>query len=123
MPRGHSRDLRERLLRAEASGVPAVEIRRGTGSRPNSIGRWQRKQAGGESLEPGRAPGRRRSITPDEEPVLRTQVAAHPDATLAAHGAEWVATGHPAVSLATMSRAFSRLGLPLKKEPDCHGAR
>lgn len=115
MPRGYSRDLRERLLRAEASGVPAAEIKRMTGVSPNSIGRWKRKQAAGESLEPGRAPGRRRRITPDEEPALRAQVAAHPDATLAEHGALWTADGHASVRLATMSRALARLGLPLTK--------
>ena len=115
MARGYSRDLRERLLQAEASGVPAVEIQRTMGVSPRSIRRWKRTHADGASLEPRCSPGRHRRITAEQEPELRAQVLAHPDATLAEHGVQWASTGHAAVSEATMSRALTRLGLPLKK--------
>lgn len=115
MPRGYSRDLRERLLQAMASGLSAVEIARTTGVSTSSLGRWKHKQAAGASLEPGTSPGGPRKIPVVDEPPLRAQVAARPDATLAEHCAQWAAAGHAVVSEATMSRTLARLGLPLKK--------
>ena len=84
---------------------------------PSSVHRWKRKVAAGASLEPGHSPGGPRKIGPEAEDALRAQVAAHPDATLAEHCAQWAADGHARVSPATMSRALARLGLPLKKRP------
>lgn len=115
MARGYSRDLRERLLQAVASGLSVVEVARITGVSESTIGRYRRKAAAGEPLEPGVSPGGPRKITSEEENALRAQVAAHPDATLAEHCAHWTAAGHAVVSCATMSRALVRLGLPLKK--------
>jgi transposase len=117
MARGDSRDLRERLLQAVASGLSVGEVAQRTGVSPSSLRRWKRKQAAGESLEPGTSPGGPRKIGPDEEAALRAQVAAAPDATLAEQCVQWTAAGHALVSLATMSRALSRLGLRLKKSP------
>lgn len=115
MPRGYSRDLRERLLQAVASGRSVVEIARTMDVSESSLRRWKRRAAAGRSLEPGRSPGGPRKIGPDAEDALRAQVAAHPDATLAEHAAMWAAAGHAEVSRATMCRALKRLGLPLKK--------
>jgi transposase len=115
MPRGYSRDLRERLLTMVASGLSVVEIAHRTQISPSSLQRWKRKVAAGEPLDPGVSPGGPRKIGPAAEPALRAQVAAHPDATLAEHCALWATAGHASVSCATMSRALHRLGLPLKK--------
>ncbi len=115
MARGYSRDLRERLLQAVASGLSVVEVARITGVSESTIGRYKRKATMGASLEPGASPGGPRKITGDEEGDLRTQVATHPDATLAEHCAHWTGAGHALVSRATMSRTLHRLGLPLKK--------
>lgn len=117
MARGYSRDLRERLLQALASGVSAAEIARTTGVRPSSLRRGKAKQAAGASLDPGTSPGGPRKIPVEDEPALRAQVAATPDATLAEHCRQWTAAGHVPVSLSTMGRALTRLGLPLKKSP------
>jgi transposase len=117
MPRGYSRDLRERLLQAVASGLSVVEVARITGVSESTIGRYRRKAAAGISLTPGTSPGGPRKIGPDQEAALRAQVAATPDATLAEHCAAWIAAGHAAVSIATMSRALTRIGLPRKKRP------
>lgn len=114
MPRGYSRDLRERLLQAEASGLSIAEITRATGVSPKSIRRWKQTQAAGESLEPGHPPGPQHTITPEQEPVLRALVAAHPDATLAEHCAVWAQT-QTEVSVSTMSRTLGRLGITRKK--------
>ena len=115
MARGYSRDLRERLLQAWASGLSAAEIDRTTGVSPSSLRRWKQKQTAGASLDPGASPGGPRKITADDEPALRAQVAATPDATLAEHCTQWMAGGHIPVSISTMDRALDRLGLPLKK--------
>jgi transposase len=117
MSRAYSRDLRERLLQAVASGLSVVEVARITGVSVSTIGRYKRKAAVGASLDPGRSPGGPRKIGPDDEPELRAQVAASPDATLAEHCAQWEASGHDAVSVTTMSRSLARLGLPLKTRP------
>ena len=115
MARGYSRDLRERLVQAVASGLSVVEVARTMDVSPSSVHRYKRTVAAGASLEPGRSPGGPRKIGPEVEEALRAQVAAAPDATLAEHCAQWTAAGHDAVSRATMSRALHRLGLPLKK--------
>jgi transposase len=121
MPRGYSRDLRERLLQAVASGVSMVEIERTTDVSARSISRWKHKHQAHESLEPGIPSGRPRKIAPEDEELLRVQVMATPDATLAEHCAEWATSGHATVSPSTMCRMLARLQLPLKKDPDCHG--
>ena len=117
MPRGYSRDLRERFLQAVASGLSVREVATHTGVSAKSIRRWLAKDAAGQSLDPGRAPGRPRVITPGLEDALREQVRATPDATLAEQCAQWAAAGHAPVSTATMSRQLARQGLPLKKRP------
>lgn len=105
MARGYSRDLRERLLQAVASGLAVGEVARITGVSESTIRRYRRKAAAGESLDPGTSPGGPRKITATEA------------ATLAEHCERWTAAGHATVSVATMSRALARLGLPLKKRP------
>jgi transposase len=117
MARGYSRDLRERLLQAVASGLSVAEIARTMDVSASSVHRWKRKAAAGASLDPGTSPGGPRKIGLADEDVLRAQVVAAPDATLAEHCAQWAATGRAVVSRATMSRALYRLGLPLKKRP------
>lgn len=115
MPRGYSRDLRERLLQAEASGRSVVEIAAMTGVSESSLYRWKRTVATGASLTPGRSPGGPRKIGSGDEAALRAQVAATPDATLAEHCAAWAASDHGVVSPATMSRSLARLGLSRKQ--------
>ncbi len=118
MPRGYSRDLRERLLQARAAGLSAAEIERTMGVSPSSLSRWTRTKAAGRALDPGRAPGRSRRIAPSQDDQLRAQVAAYPDATLAEHCDRWAkTTGTAPVSRATMCRALRRLGLALTKSP------
>ena len=115
MPRAYSLDLRERLLRALASGLSAVEIEQHTGVDATTLRRWRQRQERGDSLVPRHAPGRVPLIGPEEYDTLRAQVAAHPDATLAEHCARWAAEQGQPVSVPTMCRVLRRLGLPLKK--------
>lgn len=104
-------------MQAVTSGLSVVEVARTMGVSPSSVHRYRRRVAAGASLEPGTSPGGPRKIGPADEAALRAQVAASPDATLAEHCATWTAAGHVPVSVATMSRALTRLGLALKKRP------
>ncbi len=115
MPRPYSLDLRERLFRARDAGLSAAEVERTLGVSQRTQRRWAQRLAAGAALAPTPLPGRVRTITETDEVDLRAQVAAHPDATLAMHCAEWAAAGKAAVSPATMSRTLARLKLPLKK--------
>ncbi len=117
MPRAYSVDLRERSLRALASGMPAVEVARLFDVSVSSLARGRQQQRASGDLRPGRSPGRPRAIPPTQEPVLHAQVAAHPDATLAEHCAQWAATQGVVLSPSTMGRTLQRVGLPLKKSP------
>ncbi len=108
-------DFRDRLLRALDAGLARAEATRTFGVPDRTIRRWQQRRRETGSVAPTPRRGRHRHIGPDGEAALRAQVRAHPDATLAEHGAQWATAQGVAVSTATMSRALSRLGLPLKK--------
>jgi transposase len=115
MPRASSLDLRERLLRALASGLSAAEIEQHTGVDATTIRRWRQRQERGDSLVPRHAPGRVPLIRADQWDALRAQVAAHPDATLAEHGAPWATEQGVTVSRPTMCRWLRHLQVSLKK--------
>ena len=115
MPRAYSVDLRERSLRALASGMPAAEVVHLFDVSASSLSRWQRQQRTRGDLTPGQSTGRPRAIPAAQDTALRAQVAAQPDATLAEHCVQWATTHGVHVSLATMGRALNRCGLPLKK--------
>jgi transposase len=110
-------DFRDRLLRALDAGLARAEATRTFGVPERTIRRWQQRRRETGQVAPTPRLGRRRRIGAESEPRLRTQVRAHPDATLAEHCARWAAEQGVAVSVATMSRALRRLGLPLKKSP------
>jgi transposase len=109
--------FRDRLLRALDAGLSRAEATRTFGVTDRTIRRWQQRRRETGGVAPTPRVGRRRRIGPAAEARLRAQVAAHPDATLAEHCADWASAQGATVSLATMSRALARLGLPLKKSP------
>jgi transposase len=110
-------DFRDRLLRAIDAGLARAEAARTFGVSERTIRRWRQRWRQTGTVAPTPRRGRRRLLGPETEPLLRGQVAAHPDATVAEHCAQWAADHRVAVSGATMSRALQRLGLPRKKSP------
>jgi transposase len=108
-------DFRDRLLRALDAGLARAEATRTFGVTDRTIRRWRQRHCETGSMAPMPRPGRRRQIGAQAEAALREQVRQSPDATLAEHCARWAATQGVTVSVATMSRALQRLGLPLKK--------
>lgn len=113
--RAYSTDLRERIVRAVASGQPQREAARRFGVASSTVKRYLQQQARTGSLARRPIPGGPRKIGREQEAVLQAQVAAQPTATLAEHGATWERAQGVRVSLATMSRAIHRLGFTRKK--------
>src|SRR4051794_17035364 len=117
MPRAYSVDVRERLLGAEAAGLPAAEIARTLGGHPRTLERWRTQLATTGSLAAKRPPGRPPKIPVTDHADLVTDVLAHADATLDAHRERWKTSHQVEVSRATLSRLLRMLDLPLKKRP------
>jgi transposase len=113
--RAYSTDLRERIVRAVASGRPQREAARTFGVGINTVKRYLVRQQETGSLERRPIPGGVRRIGKDQEVILLARLEAAPDATLAEHCAWWVAHQGQAVSVATMCRALHRLGWTHKK--------
>jgi transposase len=113
----YSADLRERLLGAIDAGLPQAEAARLFGVCPSTITRWRRRLRRTGTVAASPRPGRTPRIGPAQAATLQAQVAASPDATLAAHCAQWAAEHCVQVSVATMSRVIRRLDITLKKSP------
>ena len=110
-------ELRTRIVRAVEGGRPRGAAARLFAVSPRTIARYVAQRRQGHDLTPGRSPGRPATIGPDQAGALRAQVAAHPDATLAAHCAAWERAQGGRVSVATMSRAIRALAITVKKSP------
>jgi transposase len=116
-------DLRERAVAAVHAGQRRAEVVRAYGIDPRTLERWVGRSHRGESLADRPRAGRPPKIMPSAYGALRAQVAAHPDATLAAQCAIWAREQGVQVSPSTLSRLLATLGLPLKKNADRAGAR
>jgi transposase len=110
-------DFRDRLVRAIDAGLAEAEAARAFGVHPDTIARWRARREQTGSPAPAARPGRAPAIGPAAYDRLRAQVAARPDATLAAHCDRWEQERGVRVSTATMCRLLAKLGLPLKKRP------
>ena len=113
--RAYSPDLRERIVRTVASGQPQPVVARTFGVGVATVRRYVTQQRTTGSLAPKRHPGPAFQIGAADQPALRTQVQATPDATLAEHCVAWEQSQRVRVSLSTMSRALRRLGWSRKK--------
>jgi transposase len=102
-------------VQAVAAGQPQTVAARTFGVGVATVRRYVTQQRTTGTLTPKRHPGPARRIGPTEQPALRAQVEAAPDATLAEHCAAWEQTHGVRVSPPTMCRALRRLGWPLKK--------
>ena len=87
----YPRQLREEVLRVVASGVPEATAARIVGVSRLTVYRWvAAARRAGEPAPPPRR-GKQPVITKAEEPALRAQFEAMPEATLAQHCARWAA--------------------------------
>ena len=113
--RAYSTDLKERLVRAVAEGLPMREAARRFGVAVTTVKRAvvQEREIG--SLERKPIPGGPRRIGPEQEAALGTRLEAAPDATVLEHCAWWAEHSGQQLSEATMWRAMRRLGWTQKK--------
>src|SRR3712207_665875 len=113
----YSKDLRLRVLAAVDGGMPRKEVARVFGVSEPTIRRYLRlrRETGDVEAKPVPGPPARKGAA--LEAALPAQAKANPDLTLEEHCELFEETQGVRVSSATMSRAFARLGLPLKKVP------
>jgi transposase len=113
--RAYSTDLKERLVRAVADGLPMREAARRFGVAVTTVKRAVVHQRATGSLARKPIAGRPRAINGEHEAILRTRLEAAPDATLQEHCAWWAEHQGQLLSEATMWRAIRRLGWTHKK--------
>jgi transposase len=116
-------DLRERAVAAVLGGQRRAEVVRAYGIDRRTLERWLAKHRRGAALADRPRGGRPPKIARGTYTALQAQVAAHPDATLAAHCEHWQREHGVRVSPTTMGRLLAKLDLPLKKNGDRRGAR
>jgi len=113
--KAYSLDLRQKIMQALERGQRPSQVATAFGVGVSTVKRYRQQVRQTGSLAPTPIPGDTPSITPDQHPLLRAQVARQPDATLAEHCATWAAEQGVTVSRSTMCRMLAKLGLPLKK--------
>jgi transposase len=113
--RAYSTDLKERLVRAVADGLPMREAARRFDVAVTTVKRAvvQVRETGSLARKP--IPGRPREISREQEALLRTRLEAAPDATVLEHCAWWAEQYDQQLSAATMWRAMRRVGWTHKK--------
>lgn len=118
MKRPHaSDDVRERALAAIDEGRPVADVAAFFQNDPSTVRRWIRQRAATGSHRARPRSGRPALIPPPSQGDLVAQVAAHPDATLAAHCDLWQTNHGIVVSVSTMGRSLRGLGITRKKRP------
>ena len=113
----YSKDLRLRVLAAVDRGMPKKEVARVFGVSEPTIRRYLRLRRQTGDVEPRPLPGPPAPKREALEQRLPAQARSNPELTLAEHCELFEDIHGVKVSTATMSRAFEKLGLPLKKSP------
>jgi transposase len=112
----YSKDLRLKVLEAVDRGMPRREVAQIFGVSVPTIKRWlKRRRETGEvaATKPNPGPPARKGVALEQ--ALPSQLRTNPDFTLEEHQQLFEETYGISVSTASISRAFERLGLPLKK--------
>jgi len=111
----YSKDLRLKVLEAVDRGMPRREVAEVFGVSLPTIKRWlkRRRETGEVTAKPNPGPPARKGAALEE--ALPSQLQANPDFTLEEHQQLFEESYSMSVSTASISRAFERLGLPLKK--------
>jgi transposase len=116
----YSKDLRLKVLAAVDRSMPRKEVAQVFGVSEPTIRRYLRLRRQTGDVEPKPVPGPPARKREALERRLPAQVRLNPDLTLAEHCELFEDESGMEVSTATMSRAFERLELPLKKSPSRH---
>lgn len=113
--KAYSLDLRERIVRAVARGMPHTVAASTFGVGRATVERYVRLQRETGTLAPRPIPGRPPTIPPSQAALLGAQVAAAPDATLGEHCATWARARGARLSPSAMQRTLARLRVTRKK--------
>ena len=114
----YSKDLRMKVLGAVERGVPRREVAELLGISVSTISRYVKLRASGREIAPRPSPGRKAKIlaNPAHGRALWRQLEEDDAATLEEHSEMFEKERGVRVSVATMSRAVSKLGWTFKKD-------
>src|SRR5215216_5041953 len=121
--KAYSEDLRRKIVDAIGRGMPKAEAARTFGIGISTVKRYVTKARRGESLEPGKAPGKRPKMDERVRKLLEADLEERPFATLKERCNYVRAVSGVSVSRSTMCRAIARIGPTHKKGAKRHGAR
>src|SRR5215208_1106069 len=109
------KDLRLKVLEALDRGMPRREVAQIFGVSMPTIKRWlkRRRETGEVAPKPSPGPPARKGVVLEQ--ALPFQLQANPDFTLEEHRELFEETYGISVSASSISWAFERLGMPLKK--------
>jgi transposase len=111
----YSEDLRRKIVGAIERGMPKAQAARTFGVGVSTVKRYAAKAQRGESLEPGKAPGKRPKMDEKVSKLLEEDLKERPFVTLRERCDYVEAISGVSVSRSTMCRAIARLGKTRKK--------
>jgi transposase len=113
--KAYSKDLRRKIVDAIERGMPKAQAARTFAVGISTVKRYATKAQRGESLEPGKAPGKPPKIDQRVEKLLEADLEERPFATLRERCEYVEAISGVSVSRSTMCRAIARIGSTRKK--------
>jgi transposase len=113
--RAYSEDLRRKIVDAIGRGMPKAEAARTFGVGISTVKRYATKARRGESLQPGKAPGKRPKMDERVSKLLEADLEERPFATLKERCDYVSAVSGVSVSRSTMCRTIARIGPTRKK--------
>ena len=113
--KAYSKDLRRKIVDAIERGMPKAEAARIFGVGISTVKRYATKAQRGESLQPGKAPGKWPKMDEKVSKLLEEDLRERPFVTLRERCEYVEAISGVSVSRSTMCRAIARLGKTRKK--------
>ena len=116
--KAYSEDLRRKIVDAIERGMPKAQAARTFGVGISTVKRYATKARRGESLQPGKAPGKPPKMGRPVGKLLEEDLKERPFATLQERCEYVRAVSGVSVSRSTMCRAIARIGKTRKKGGD-----
>ena len=113
--KAYSEDLRRKIVDAIERGMPKAQAARTFGVGISTVKRYASKARRGESLEPGKAPGKRPKMDEKVGKLLEEDLHERPFVTLRQRCDYIEAISGVSVSRSTVCRAIARIGSTRKK--------
>src|SRR5215213_10194468 len=114
--RAYSEDLRKKIVTAIERGMSKVEAARLIDVSLSSVKRYSRIATKGESLRPGKSPGRPRKVDEEAQVLLERDVKERPGATIGQRRRFLVHITGKDLSDSTVRRLMKRLGITQKTD-------